>query len=99
MTTVQLRRYQLEPGRMADFLAWFPGLDPVRAQFGFRLLFGYVDDEHETFTWAVQHDGDEAAFRKAEATYNASPERAQLFETFPACIASMDIGFVRDVPS
>jgi hypothetical protein len=99
VTTVQLRRYRVEPGRMADFLAWFPGLRPVREQFGFTLLFALADAEHDTFTWAVAHDGDEAAFREVEATYNASPERAAVFETFPACIADMEIGFVQDVLS
>jgi antibiotic biosynthesis monooxygenase (ABM) superfamily enzyme len=97
VTTVQLRRYRVEPGRMADFLAWFPKLRPVRAQYGFRLLFALADHEHDTFTWAVAHDGDEAAFREVEATYNASPERAAVFETFPACIADMEIGFAQDV--
>jgi hypothetical protein len=97
VTTVQLRRYQVEPGRMDDFLAWFPGLAPVRAQYDFRLLFGYVDDANDTFTWAVEHDGDEATFLEAEATYNASPERAQVFESFPKCIAGMEVGFVHDV--
>jgi len=97
VTTVQLRRYQVEPGRMADFLAWFPGLAPARAQYGFRLLFAYADEVNDTFTWAVEHDGDEAEFTAVEATYNASPERAEVFETFPACIAGMQIGFVRSV--
>ena len=97
MSTVQLRRYQVEPGRMADFLAWFPALVPVREQYGFRLLFAYADEENDTFTWAVEHDGDAAAFREVESTYNASPERAKVFETFPQCIAAMEIGFVRDV--
>ena len=93
METVQLRRYVLEPGRMADFLAWFPTLLPTREQYGFRVLFALAEAEHETFTWAVAHDGDEAAFRAAEETYKASPERARVFESFPACIASMEIGF------
>jgi hypothetical protein len=97
VTTVQLRRYRVEPGRMADFLAWFPALRPVREQFGFTLLFALADTEHDTFTWAVEHDGDEAAFREVEATYNASPERAAVFETFPGCITDMEIGFARDV--
>ena len=44
MTTVQLRRYRLEPGRMAEFLAWFPAVLPVREQFGFRVGSGFVDD-------------------------------------------------------
>jgi len=95
--TVQLRRYVMEPGRLADFLAWFPTLVPVREQYGFRLLFALADTEHETFTWAVAHDGDEADFLEEEATYNASPERARVFETFPACIAEKEIGFATSV--
>jgi hypothetical protein len=97
VSTVQLRRYQIEPGRMADFLAWFPDLAPVRAQYGFQLLFAYADEANDTFTWAVEHDGDAATFQEVEATYNASPERAAAFETFPKCIAGMEIGFVRNV--
>ena len=93
METVQLRRYVMEPGRMADFLAWFPTLVPVREQYGFRLLFALVDDEHETFTWAVAHDGDQDEFRRVEDTYHDSPERARVFETFPACVADKEIGF------
>ncbi|HEV7211544.1 MAG TPA: hypothetical protein VGN47_07495 [Blastococcus sp.] len=96
-TTTQLRRYRIEPGRMADFLAWFPAIVPVREHFGFRLLFALADHENDTFTWAVSHEGDAPAFQEVEATYNASPERATAFETFPKCIASMEIGFVEDV--
>jgi NIPSNAP len=98
VTTVQLRRYDVDPGRMADFLAWFPGLAPARERYGFRLLFAYADEANSTFTWAVEHDGDEAEFAEVEATYNASPERAAVFETFPACITGMQIGFARPVP-
>jgi hypothetical protein len=97
MTTVQLRRYEFEPGRLADFLPWFPGLAPVRERFGFRLLFALADHERETFTWAVAHDGDEAAFTAAEQAYNESPERAEVFATFPAGIARSEIGFAEDV--
>ena len=93
METVQLRRYVLEPGRMADFLAWFPTLLPVREQYGFRVLFALADEEHQTFTWAVAHDGDQDEFRRAEETYHDSPERARVFETFPACVADKEIGF------
>ncbi|WP_369140430.1 hypothetical protein [Modestobacter versicolor] len=93
METVQLRRYVLEPGRMADFLAWFPSVVPVREQFGFRVLFALTEHEHNSFTWAVAHDGDEAAFLAAEEACNASPERARAFEAFPRVIASFEIGF------
>ncbi|MEU2348322.1 hypothetical protein [Modestobacter sp. NPDC049651] len=94
METVQLRRYVFEPGRMAAFLEWFPTLPPVREQFGFRLLFALADAEHEVFTWAVAHDGDQAAFRAAEAGYHDSPERAAVFATFPAGIADTQLAFV-----
>ena len=95
--TVQLRRYEIEPGRMADFLAWFPTVLPVRDQFGFRVLFALADEEHSTFTWAVAHDGTEADFLEVEERYTASPERARAFETFPAVIAGKQIGFATPV--
>jgi hypothetical protein len=95
--TVQLRRYEIEPGRMADFLAWFPSILPVREHFGFRVLFALADEEHDTFTWAVAHDGDEAAFLEVEERYTASPERAQAFEAFPDCLTDKQIGFATEV--
>ncbi|WP_448625887.1 hypothetical protein [Geodermatophilus sp. URMC 64] len=97
MSTVQLRRYRMEPGRLPAFLDWFPALIPTREQFGFRLLFAYADHENETFTWAVEHDGDAAAFAAAEESYHGSAERARVFESFPAGIAAMEIGLVEDV--
>jgi hypothetical protein len=97
VSTVQLRRYRMEPGRLPAFLDWFATLIPAREQFGFRLLFAYADHEHETFTWAVEHEGDAAAFAAAEQVYNGSAERAQVFESFPAGIAAMEIGLVEDV--
>jgi len=95
--TVQLRRYVFHPGRLADFLAWFPALPPVREQYGFQLLFALADHQRETFTWAATHDGDEAAFLEAEAVYNASPERARVFEQYPGGIAATEIGFATSV--
>jgi hypothetical protein len=97
METVQLRRYVMEPGRLADFVAWFPSLVPAREQHGFRLLFALADEEREIFTWAVAHDGDEQAFLAAEEVYDATPERARVFESFPAGIAAKEIGFARPV--
>ena len=95
--TVQLRRYEIEPGRMADFLAWFPTLLPVREHFGFQVLFALAEEEHDTFTWAVSLDGDEAAFREVEERYKTSPERAAVFESFPGCVTSQQIGFATPV--
>ena len=93
METVQLRHYVIEPGRMTDFLAWFPTILPVREKFGFRVLFALAEHEHNTFTWAVALDGDESAFLAVESDYKDSAERATAFETFPSCVASMQIGF------
>ena len=97
MTTVQLRRYEIAPGRMADFLEWFPTILPVREQFGFRVLFALASEEFSTFTWAVAHDGDEAAFLEVEQRYTASPERATAFEAFPQCITDKQVGFATPV--
>ncbi|SDO99156.1 NIPSNAP protein [Klenkia soli] len=93
--TVQLRRYTVEPGRMAEFVAWFPRIVPVREQFGFRVLEAWVDEANHAFVWSVELDGDEARFTEVETTYNASPERAAAFETFPKVITAQLNAFVR----
>jgi hypothetical protein len=69
----QLRRYEINPGEMEQFLAAWRGIVPIRAQYGFRVDFAYVNDEVDEFVWAITHDGD---FGAAEAAYYASPERA-----------------------
>jgi hypothetical protein len=97
VTTVQLRRYVMEPGRLDALVAWFPTLIPAREKFGFRVLFALADREREIFTWAVALDGDEARFREVEAAYNESPERAAAFETYPDGIAEREIGPAEDV--
>ena len=56
MTTVQLRRYTIEQGRMDDFVAWWRSVIGPRAKYGFRVVFAYADDEHGEFVWAVAHD-------------------------------------------
>src|SRR3954451_20421381 len=93
METVQLRRYVMVPGRLVDLVARFPTLLPVREQFGFRVLFALAEAEHETFTWAVALDGDEANFREVERAYQDSAERARVSEPFPAPIPHHEMGF------
>lgn len=97
MTTIQLRRYVMEPGRLDALVDWFPAIVPVREQFGFRVLFALADREREVFTWAVALDGDQTRFTEVEATYNDSPERAAAFKTFPGGIAEKEIGPADDV--
>ena len=72
---VQLRRYQLAPGTVDDFVGAWRRLVAVREQYGFRVEFAVVDRDAEQFVWAVSHvDG----FAAAEEAYYASPERAAL---------------------
>jgi hypothetical protein len=94
MTTVQIRRYELLPGMMDDFVAWFPRLVPVREAHGFTVLFAYADRERNEFVWAVSHEDD---FEAAVARYNESPERAAVFEGQPKRVGAMHVGLVEPV--
>ena len=80
MGTVQLRRYQVRPGEMEAFVQWWQALPDIRARYGFKVLFAFVDESTNQFVWAVSHDGD---FDEAEKVYMASPERADLFAGAP----------------
>ena len=68
----------------------------MREHFGFRVLFALADPWQETFTWAVELDGDVDAFLEVEAAYQVSPERTAAFENFPGHISRREIGFVED---
>jgi hypothetical protein len=78
--TVQLRRYDLQPG-MADTFAewWATYIVPVREQYGFLVLFSFADMENDEFVWACAHDD----FDAAEARYLESPERVHAFANAP----------------
>jgi hypothetical protein len=80
MATVELRHYDIEPGRMDGFVEWWSQCVPLRERYGFRILFAFVDETTNQFVWAVAHDGD---LVKADAEYHASPELAALFEIEP----------------
>ena len=64
MRTVQLRRYEIKPGEMDDFVAAWRGVVPVREQYGFAVAFAVIDREQNEFVWAVTHDGDFASKKK-----------------------------------
>jgi hypothetical protein len=92
VTTVQLRRYDIEPGQMDAFVSWWRSIIEPRRVYGFRVEFAYVDEDHSQFVWAVAHDGD---FDEAEAKYMASPERADAFATHPDVITSAKVAKVQ----
>lgn len=97
--TVQLRRYELVDGMMDAFVAWWPTIIGVRAKFGFTVEFGIADRSTNQFTWAVSFEGDEAAFKAAEETYLASPERAAAFEGQPKYVETLHVTLADQVYS
>jgi hypothetical protein len=90
--SVQLRRYEIKPGEMDQFLDAVRRAFVVREQYGFGVAFALVDEENNEFCWAVTHDGDFAA---AEQEYYASPERAALPANPADHIAVLHVGMVK----
>ena len=96
--TVQLRRYELAPGVLDDFVAWFTSrLVPARTSSGFTIEFAYADREVEQFTWAVSAPGDAEAFLALEADYLASEARATAFAGEPTRVAVSHVRLVEPV--
>jgi hypothetical protein len=92
MAGTQLRRYEINPGEMEQFLVAWRGILPIREKYGFRVEFAYVNDEADEFVWAISCDGD---FADAEAAYYASPERATVDPNPADHIAVMHLAMVR----
>jgi hypothetical protein len=92
VTETQLRRYEINPGEMDDFLVAWRGVVPIREQYGFRVVFAFVNEEANEFVWAIAHDGDFAA---AAEQYYASPERAAVPLNPLDNIATMHVHMVR----
>lgn len=88
--TIQLRRYELNPDLVDDFLEWYPTVRAAREQYGFRVLFAFLDRATSEFTWAVEHDD----FDAVEPAYAASPERAAAFEGRPKWHLAMHLSRV-----
>lgn len=93
--TTQLRRYEIEPGKLDEFVEWFAGLIPARAQFGLSLDFAYADHENSEFIWSTSYDGDLDAFREVEATYNASAERAAVYGDYKPPVNKLNVSIVQ----
>jgi hypothetical protein len=95
MSAIQLRRYNLIPAEVDGFVGWWlQNVVPVRQQFGFRVVFAYIDRENATFSWAVTHDGD---FDAAEAEYYGSDARAAAAQGQPKRVLHQEISKVEAV--
>lgn len=90
----QIRRYELDPQHLDEWLTFFPELTSVRATFGFRLLAAYLDRANHEFTWIVAHD---RPFAEVEATYSVSPERTALFSGRPKFARAMHVAEVETI--
>jgi ribosome biogenesis SPOUT family RNA methylase Rps3 len=95
--TIQLRRYQIEPGRLEEFKTWV-NLEvlPIRRQFGFEVEFMYVDDKNSEFIWAVSVQGSQDDFLELENRYDVSEERVIAGAKRPDCLMSVDVRFVQE---
>ena len=91
---IQMRRYELDPALVEEFLVFFHELTKVRSQFGFRLLSAYLDRTNHEFTWFVEHDQE---FADAEAIYNASPERTAFFAGRPKFASALHVSLVEPI--
>jgi hypothetical protein len=90
----QMRRYELDPALVEEWLVFFDKLTPVRATFGFRLRAAYLDRANSEFTWIVEHD---KPFAEAEAVYTTSPEREALFAGQPRFALALHVSEVNQI--
>lgn len=96
--TVQLRRYNVKPHLLDDFLAWWPTrLVPAREAFGFTVESAYLHRETAEFTWAVSAEGDAEEFRRLEQVWMESPERTVVFEGIDGWNDSVVIALVEQI--
>ena len=90
--TLQLRRYRIEPGEMAAFVAWWrQRLLPAREAFGFALEFAVTVPETDEFVWAGSAAGDAEAFSRLDTAWTGSPERRAAFAGVPQRVVSSDL--------
>lgn len=97
MKTTQLRRYEIAPGAMPDFLDWWTNCMPeLRASFGYSIEFAYVDEANNEFVWAVSLPvATEEEFAEVDAAYQSSDARAAVFDGVPQRIDTYHVAFVR----
>ena len=84
MATVQLRRYQVKPDELENFVKHWDLIIPLRQQYGFDVLFAFVDRSTNQFVWAVSREGDSDEFDVAAKRLMDSPEAAAVRAEYQA---------------
>jgi hypothetical protein len=75
----QLREYRITDGDLDRFVEeWREHLAPLRRDIGFTIPAAWTVPGESRFIWLLAHDGDWAAFERADAAYFASPGRAAI---------------------
>lgn len=92
--TTQLRRYEIEAGKLDEFVSWFGALIPARAGYGLTLDWAYADYENSQFVWSTSYDGSVEEFRQVEATYNDSAERKAAYGGYKPPVTAHHVAFV-----
>jgi hypothetical protein len=72
----QLRVYEIEDGRLDDFVhEWRELVLPLRQRLGFSVVGPWVNVDESRFVWVVGYDGD---IREADERYYRSQERGAM---------------------
>ncbi|MFT4081554.1 MAG: hypothetical protein QM638_03115 [Nocardioides sp.] len=95
MKTIQLRRYELEPGTEDGYVAWWSrSLPRIRTLGGFKVEFAYLDRDRHQFVWAVSAPGDREDFKALEAAYMVSDARTEAFRDMAPGVLVQHLSFV-----
>lgn len=94
MKTTQLRRYEIEPGKLDEFAEWFKVLVPARAGYGLSLDWAYADHDNSQFVWSTSYEGDLEQFNEVVATYEASDERKAAYGGYKPPVTKLHVSIV-----
>lgn len=92
--TTQLRRYEIEEGKLDEFVEWFGALVAPRAQYGLTLDWAYADHENSEFVWSTSHDGDLDAFNEVVTAYEASDERKAAYGDYKPPVTKLNVSII-----
>ena len=98
MSVIQLCRYQLTEGVLADWAAhWRQNVMPLRLKFGFNVLFAFADHVNSQFVWAVSFDGTAEDLAARDHEYHESPEWAERNAGKNGPIESVTVALVEEI--
>jgi hypothetical protein len=89
---VQIRRYELDPAQVDDFLQWWSAvMRPLRLRMGFDVVFAAADRERSEFTWATTAADASTEFDAIASRYEKSAQRHEALASMPPAIRNAHI--------